>query len=186
MLLQLGKLKSDKEYLSKQAGNKAQIQPHFVLNGQREGVWNQESDDVDSHGNHQELLGLDKLEVNDLSHSFTVVEFDLLFFIDHENVGKMVVVEVNMLVWLVTFNSFLDSSDLVSNNDFLEINTRVFDFDVLLVLDGCSSLLNGLIFVESLDVPSHVWVLVHDFLDDLLFRVVEVIERLFCMVVDLA
>ena len=64
-----------------------------------------------------EPFGSDELEVNDLSDSLEVVEVNLAVWFNAENASQVLIVEVDSVETIL-----LDVSDLLSDNNLLEIN----------------------------------------------------------------
>lgn len=171
-----------------------QVQGQSVLDRERHKKRNHEPAEVNPKAHCQEFLGFYELEVNHFSHGIAVVELKVLFVLDVKNVGQVVVVEVHMLVVFL-----LDGSDLVADNHSLEVDSRVLNFNVLLVGHELASLsifellefahrtlfCLGKAISVCLDIPSHVWVLLYDFSNDFLLSIVEVLEVFLSVVVDL-
>lgn len=96
---------------------------------ERDDEWDQEPNNVEQHDVLKELLGSHELEINDLSHSFQVVELKVLFVLHAENTCEMVVIELDFSVVV-----FLDESYLLANNNLGKVDVRVLNFNVSLLL----------------------------------------------------
>ena len=73
-----------------------------------------------------EHSGLLELEVYQLSRHFKVVEVNLFFILNPDHFGQMDVIKFNIPKRL-----FLESSDFLADDDFLEIDKRVLGLDIL-------------------------------------------------------
>jgi hypothetical protein len=163
LLLELDQLEQEEEDLREEAAGVGHVQEHQV--GGREGnhEGQHEPEHVEAEHALQELLGPDELEVDQLPHGLQVVETDLRGVVHIEDARQVLVVEVH------SPESFLlHVSDLLSNDNLLEVNHGVFNFNILLTEDLIS------IRIIILHAPGHVWILFDDFSNDLLLSIMEV------------
>ena len=89
-----------------------------------------------------------------------------------EQLGEMLVVELYIPVLLLT------STNLLANNQLLEVDDTMFDFVFLLfhIVD---------LVLEIVDVPGHVWVLQNHFAHNFLIRIMVINKFGFDMVAHL-
>lgn len=127
LLLHLHGLKNYEENLGEQADDVEDVQKEHVARVQWKDIGHQESYNVESHDKLNKLLGSLELEIDDLSDSFKVIEVQVIVVFDPENTSQVIVVEVYVSVVV-----FLDVPDLLSNDDFGEVDRRVFYLHVFL------------------------------------------------------
>ena len=70
--------------------------------------------------------GMFELEVYQLSGDLKVVEVNLVFILNPDHFGQMDVIEFDIPERL-----FLEASDFLADDDFLEIDKRVLGFNIL-------------------------------------------------------
>lgn len=98
-----------------------------VLEHDRENEWDQEAAHVESDYQVQELFSLHELEVDQLLDGLQFVEMQLIRVLLVKDTSQVLVIEINI------FESFLVSSDLLSNDQFLEIDQTVLNLVCLLL-----------------------------------------------------
>jgi hypothetical protein len=97
---------------------------------------------------------------------------ELTFILLVKNAGKVLIIKDNVIESI-----FLISSNLLSDNQLLEINKTVFHLKVL-------SLHALKLFLEVLNIPSHVRILQDDLAEQLLLSIVIVDEILHHVIAD--
>ena len=97
----------------------------------------------------------------------------MLLRLDEDDLSQVLIIEGNIVEV-----ALLIAADLLADNYLLEIDHTVFDLDVAL-----RPLLHDIV-TEVLHIPSHVGVLLHDLINELLLRVVEILEALLDVVLN--
>lgn len=131
-----------------------------------------EAKDVQTHHEPEEFFCFRELQVNKFLSGFQRVEVEVgpIFFM--EQLGKMLVIELYIPVLLLT------STNLLANNQLLEVDDTMLDFVFLLfhVVD---------LVLEIVDVPGHVRVLKNHLAHNFLIRIMVVNEFGFDVVAHL-
>ena len=89
----------------------------------------------------------------------------------------MSIVELDLILIFL-----LDSSNLLSDDKLSEVNIGMLNFKIFLISDFVSLLL---LFLGEIGYsPSHVWILCHNFGNDFLVEIMEILESLFDVIVN--
>lgn len=171
VLFHLNDLEDEQEALSDKAKNIAEVLEQMSIREHDwEDEWNEEATDVESDDQVQELFSLHELEVNQLLHGLQFVEGKLVFVFFVKDAGQMLIIEIYVL------EAFLVSSDLLTNDKFLEVDQTVLNLECLFLH------VNSLLILKAFNAPCHVWILEDDLKQELLFSIMVVDEILHDMV----